>query len=77
MNDNLDDSLDDFTIKRENLKVGSSTSKKICFVCFNESPLKMMKNTFHFVIRALYILKIFKFLSWLIGHVEKRALLKT
>ena len=70
MNDNLDDSLDDFTIKRENLKVGSSTSKKICFVCFNESPLKMMKNT-------LYILKIFKFLSWLIGHVEKRALLKT
>ena len=77
MNDTLDDSLDDFTIKRGNLKVGSWTSKKICFVCFNESPLKTMKNAFHLVIRALYILKIFKFLSWLIGHAEKRALLKT
>ena len=28
------------------LKVGLSPSKKICFICFNKSPLKMMKNAF-------------------------------
>ena len=28
-----------------------------------ESPLKMMKNAFYFIVRALFILKIFKFLS--------------
>ena len=36
-----------------------------------ESPLKMMKNTFAFTLKALFVLKIFKFLSWLLGHVEK------
>ena len=28
-----------------------------------ESPLKMMKNAFHFILKALSVLKIFKFLS--------------
>ena len=36
------------------------------------SPLKMMKNAFHFTSKALFILKIFKFLSWRSGHVAKR-----
>ena len=36
-----------------------------------ESPLKM-KNAFYFTSKALFILKIFKFLSWLFGHVAKR-----
>ena len=36
-----------------------------------ESPLKMMKNAFDFTVKALFVLKIFKFLSWLLGHVEK------
>ena len=40
-------------------------------VCYNESPLKMMKNDFHLILEALFILEIFKFLSWLFGHVEK------
>ena len=34
-----------------------------------ESPLKMMKNAFYFTLKALFILKMFKFLSWLFGHV--------
>ena len=38
----------------------------------NKSPLKMMKNAFYFALKALFVLKIFKFLSWLFGHVEKR-----
>ena len=37
-----------------------------------ESPLKMMKNAFYFTSRALFVLKIFKFLSWLFGYVAKR-----
>ena len=37
-----------------------------------ESPLKKMKNAFHFTLKALFVLKIFKFLFWLFGHLEKR-----
>ena len=36
-----------------------------------ESPLKM-KNAFYFTLKTLFLLKIFKFLSWLFGYVEKR-----
>ena len=32
-------------------------------ICFNESPLKIMKNAFDFILKALFILKIFNFLS--------------
>ena len=32
-----------------------------------------MKNAFYFTLKALFVLKIFKFLPWLYGgHVEKR-----
>ena len=37
-----------------------------------ESPLKMMKTAFYFTLKALFLFKIFKLLSWLFGHVEKR-----
>ena len=37
-----------------------------------KSPLKMMKNAFYFTLKALFVLKRFKFLSWLFGHVKKR-----
>ena len=36
------------------------------------SPLKMMKNAFYFTLKALSNLKIFKLLSSICGHVEKR-----
>ena len=45
------------------LKVGLSPSKKNCVTCFIESPLKMMKNAFYFILKALFFLKISKFLS--------------
>ena len=41
-----------------------------------ESPLKMMKNAFYFTSKALFVLKIFKFLSKLFGHVLKQLDLK-
>ena len=37
-----------------------------------ESPLKMMKNAFYFTSKALFVLKIFTFLSRLFGHVARR-----
>ena len=37
-----------------------------------ESPLKMMRNAFYFTSKALFVLKIFKFLSSLFGHVSQR-----
>ena len=45
------------------IKVGLSPSKKDCVICFNESPLKMMKNAFYFILKSLFVLKVFKFLS--------------
>ena len=32
------------------------------FICLNESPFKMMKNAFYFIVIALFVLKILKFL---------------
>ena len=37
-----------------------------------EIPLNMMKNAFYFTLKSLFVLKIFKLLFWLFGHVEKR-----
>ena len=31
-----------------------------------------MEDAFYFILKALFVLKIFKFLSRLFGHVEKR-----
>ena len=57
-------------------KVGLSPCKKVCVIYFIESPLKIMKNAFYFTLKALFILKIFKFLSWIFGHVGKTAWLE-
>ena len=55
------------------VKVGLSCSKKICIICLIESPLKMMKNAFYLILKAIFVLKLFKFLSQLFGHVGKMA----
>ena len=52
-------------------KVGLSSSKKIRVICLIESPLKIMKNAFYFILRALSVLKIFEFLSYLFGNLGK------
>ena len=31
-----------------------------------------MKNAFYFMLKALFVLEIFKFLSWVFGYVEKQ-----
>ena len=40
-----------------------------------ESPLKMIKNVFYFTSKALLVLKILKFLSWIFGH-DQNGLIK-
>ena len=42
-----------------------------------EKLWKLMKNVSHFILlKALFILKIIKFLSWDFGHVENMVLLE-
>ena len=36
-----------------------------------------MKNAFYFILKALFVLKIFKFLSQLFGHAEKTTWLES
>ena len=44
---------------------------KICLIYSNESPLKMMKNAFYFMLKDLFVLEEFIFLSGLFGYAEK------
>ena len=53
-----------------------SNLPKKCYICFNDSPSKMMKNAFYFILKAFFVHKIFKFLFWLFGHVEKSTWLE-
>ena len=55
------------------LKSDSHFSKKFRVICLTESPLNVMINTFHFILKVFSVSKIFKFLSRLFGHVEKMA----
>ena len=53
------------------IKVELSPFKKNCVICFNESLLKMMKKACYFILKALFVLKMFKFFSLVFGHIEK------
>ena len=41
-------------------------------ISLTETSLKMKKNVFYFTLKALLVIKIFKFLSWIFDHIEKR-----
>ena len=58
--------------------------KKIFFVTFLkgqfltiESPLKMVKNPFYFILKAPFFLEVFTFLSRFCGYIEKEPDKKT
>ena len=46
---------------------------KKCLICFNESPSKIMKNVVYIILKTLFVLKIFKLLSWFFGLLETTA----
>ena len=45
------------------------TFQKKIVICFIQSSLKMTKNAFYFVLKTLFVLMIFKFLSSFFGHI--------
>ena len=47
--------------------------KTIWFICFNESFLKIMKNASYFILKAFFVLKIFRSLSWLFVYAQKKT----
>ena len=56
------------------LKSDSHLPKKKNFIIwFNDSSARSMKNAFYSILKALFVLKILKFLSWHFCHVEKTA----
>ena len=54
-----------FYLERANakLKPDPHLPKNYFSICFNESPSKMMKNVLYFILKAIFVLKIFKFWS--------------
>ena len=54
---------------RELLLIVKGTLSGVRLFLANERTLKTMKNSFYFTLKALFVLKIFKFLSWLFRHV--------
>ena len=45
--------------------------KRFCVIWLIKSPFDVLKNAFYFILKALFVLKIFKFLSQLFAHVGK------
>ena len=45
------------------IKVGFSPFNFFFSICVNDSLSKMMKNAFYFTFKALFVLRIFKFMS--------------
>ena len=46
------------TFVMKEFKSGSHLPKKIHIICFIESPLKIVKNAFYHILKALFVLKI-------------------
>ena len=64
------------SIERDvDLKSDSHLQKKLCYL-LHWKPLKNDEKWFLFHLKALFVLKTFRFLSWLFGHVEKTVWLE-
>ena len=59
------------------IKVRLSPSKKIALFASVKGLLKMMIDFFYFILKTVFVLQIFRFLSWLFGHLEKTSRLET
>ena len=55
------------------LKPDSHYPKIFGFFYLIDSPLKVIKNDFSFILKGIFVLKIFEFLSSYSGQVEKTA----
>ena len=59
----------------ESLKSDSHLPKIDSFPLM-QAFLKIIKNTSYFILKALFVLKIFKFLFWRFGNEEKNGLIR-
>ena len=59
----------EISVVRNNLKGAISGLRQFLVT---ESHFKMMKNAFCFTSKALFVLKVFMFLSQIFGHLSKR-----
>ena len=55
------------------LKLDFHLRKKFRAICLIESPLKVTRNAFYFILQVLLVLNIFKFLLRLFDHMGKTA----
>ena len=62
----------DVMLKMIGIKVTLTFQKILCSL-LDWKPFKVDENAFYFILKAFFILKIFKFLLRLFGHVEKMA----
>ena len=60
------------TLFKYHCSVEVEVALSIVFICLNKSPLKIMENAFYFMLKVLFVLEIYTFLSWLFSSVEKR-----
>ena len=51
------------------LRSNSPLPQKFVLIASLKNPSKTDKKIFYFILKALFVLKIFKFLSWLFGHL--------
>ena len=58
-----EDLFKDLLNKMKGFKVELSPPKKKCIIYFIERPSNMMKNAFYFILKALFVIKIFTFFS--------------
>ena len=57
------------------VKIRHSLPNKLLYL-LQWNPFKNDENCFCFTLKDIFVLKIFKFLSWLYGHVEKTTWLE-
>ena len=60
----------------KSLKLNCYLPKINCFVCFDESPLNTMKNAFYFILKALFVIKIFKVFVLIFWWCRKSGLIR-
>ena len=60
-------------ISKENKVTYLKVHLRVRQFLMTESPLRIMKNAFYFTLKAFLVLKIFRFLSWLLRSYIQTA----
>ena len=68
--------LNNFLLSSDSASLKSDSHLPKKYYLLQLQPFKNDENAFYFILKAIFVLKIFRFLSWLLGHVEKTAWLE-